>query len=109
MYLESIEYFKVLTNASFLFYQNGHLKEEMSQMFDGNKTNLLQTSDDNHILSNVKRSTQVKDVFEKLNSNNNTLSRGEELQFEPCSDWLISFWNRLLIFIFYQVQNNISM
>ena len=80
----------------------------MPQMFEGNKTDLLQPSDDNHMFSNVKRSTQVNDVFGKLNSNDTTFSQAEELQFEPCSDWLISFWNRLLIFIFYQVQNILS-
>ena len=24
-------------------------------------------------------------------------------KFENCSDWLISFWNRMILFIFYQV------
>ena len=24
-------------------------------------------------------------------------------RFESCSDWLISFWNRMILFIFYQV------
>ena len=71
-----------------------------------NQTDSLQLShiEISHFLSNSNDSMLTNQVSEELsNPEKPTFSIKNEAQFEPCSGWLISFWNRLLIFIFYQV------
>ena len=85
-----------------LEFQNIEPWKEMKE----NQTDSFQLShiELSHFLSNSNNSTLTNQVSNKLpNPEGPTFSDNNGAQFEPCSNWLISFWNRLLIFIFYQV------
>ena len=70
-----------------------------------NETYLLQTSLNDSISNIENQTTPMDDILQHaMHPKNSTTPQIEEIRFEPCSDWLVSFWNRLLLFIFYQVQ-----
>ena len=100
--LKQLEFILISNLHPFHFLQDNESWMEMKE----NQTDSLQLShiELSHFLSNSNSSTLTNQVSEKLsNPEGPTFSDENGAQFEPCSDWLISFWNRLLIFIFYQV------